>query len=173
MLRSKPTLGLIAILLGIFLGLGSCEKDDICVDGDTPLLVVGFFDQADAEQETAKDVTTLRIREVNSSGFPPSVSDRVTTDSIAIPLPNSATTVTYLLISNSADTDGNETGNIDTLDMSYTLSQRFVSRACGFVAVYEDLTVSLRNDSSNWIQDLVVVDSTVNSNNSIQLKVLH
>ena len=118
-------------------------------------------------------MTILRIREVNSSGFPPSVSDRVTTDSIAIPLPNSATTVTYLLISNSADTDGNETGNIDTLDISYTLSQRFVSRACGFVAVYEDLSVSLRNDSDNWIQDLVVVDSTVNSNNSIQLKVLH
>ena len=50
---------------------------------------------------------------------------------------------------------------------------RFVSRACGFVAVYDDISVSVRPDADNWIQDLVLIDTLVQFNNRIHLKALH
>ena len=173
MLRRQRAAYVWVLLLAVLLATGSCEKDDICVDGDTPLLAIGFFDLTDPEVLTAKEVSSLRIREINSEGFPPSVSDRSTTDSVAIPLPNNVQTVSYELISNSATIDDTETGNIDTLTITYTRGQRFVSRACGFVAVYEDITPSLVNDGDNWIQDIVVIDTTIRFTNRIHLKVLH
>ena len=173
MLRRRRAAYFSVVFLLVLAITESCEKDDICVDGDTPLFAIGFFDQTDPEQTTAKEVSSLRVREINSEGFPPSFSDRSTTDSIAIPLPNSSQSVSYILISNSATTDDVETGNIDTLTINYTLGQRFVSRACGFVAVYEDITPTLVNDSDNWIQDIVVIDTIVEFTNRIHLKLLH
>ena len=40
-LASKP----VRFLLLLFLILLSCEKDDICVDGDTPHLIIRFYDK--------------------------------------------------------------------------------------------------------------------------------
>jgi hypothetical protein len=173
MLRRQQNAYFWVFLFAGILLLGGCEKDDICVDGDTPLFVIGFFDVTDTEQTTEKDVSSLRIREISREDFPPSFTDRSTTDSVALPLPTNASTVTYILISNSATTNEVETGNIDTLDVTYTLSERFVSRACGFVAVYDEITVSVRPDADNWIQDLVLVDTLVEFNNRIHLKALH
>ena len=46
----KIHIGLL-LLLGIIF-ISSCEKDDICVEGDTPLLVIEFYD--------AEDTSTLK-----------------------------------------------------------------------------------------------------------------
>ena len=36
------------LLLFVFIAISACEKDDICVDGDTPLLIIRFYDAADS-----------------------------------------------------------------------------------------------------------------------------
>ena len=49
----------ILLILTVIVQFSSCEKDDICVEGDTPLLVIGFYDVTDT---TFKSVSNLRIR---------------------------------------------------------------------------------------------------------------
>ncbi|MEM9362243.1 MAG: DUF6452 family protein [Bacteroidota bacterium] len=152
----------------------SCERDDICTDGDTPLLVLGFFDSEDTT--LAKDVPTFRVfetilnTEVNT--FTGGTSNL---DSIGIPLRTDAITTSFALITNSAtDTDtGEETGNIDTLTITYTTRENFISRGCGFVINFDELDVQLTTDEENWIQDISIQQQTIENSNSIHVKIFH
>ncbi len=164
---------LIAILLVHF---SSCEKDDICVDGDTPLLVIGFFDAADTAE--VKQVSSLRILNTDISTVldNDTFTDRGNSpDSLSVPLRTNEVTTTYQFISDSeddADTE-EETGNIDTLTITYQVRENFVSRACGFVANFDELSISLSQGSENWIQDIQIVQSTIENSNNIHVKILH
>ena len=163
---------LIAILL---VHISSCEKDDICVDGDTPLLVIGFFDVTDTAE--AKQVTSLRIinTDITTVLENESFSDRSSPDSLLVPLRIDEVTTAYQFISDSADDDDTEeeTGNIDTLTITYQVRENFVSRACGFVANFDELSISLSQGSENWIQDIQIVQSTIENSNNIHVKILH
>ena len=160
----------------------SCERDDICVDGDTPLLVINFFDIEDTTM--VKSVSSLRITATDidsilsdneSFGF----SDRGNTgtraqDSIRVPLRTDNTNTSFTFITNSADDDmGVETGNIDTLTISYTTRENFISRGCGFVINYDALDVQLTLGSENWIQDISVQQQTIENSNTIHVKIFH
>ena len=151
----------------------SCEKDDICVDGDTPLLVIGFFDIEDTI--VAKDVPSLRIKEVVLDTVVNTIADRSTLDSIGIPLRNDAAGTTFAFINNSADDadTGEETGNIDSLTISYSTREAFVSRACGFVMNYDGLTITLPESANNWIQDISIVQQTIENSNNIHVKIFY
>ncbi len=156
--------------------VSSCEKDDICVDGDTPLLVIGFFDVVDTAE--AKQVPTLRI--INSDIATildnESFNDRSDSpDSLSVPLRTSEVTTTYTFISDSSDDADTqeETGNIDTLTISYQIRENFVSRACGFVSNFDELTVTLTTGTENWIQDIQIVQPTVENSNNIHVKIFH
>ncbi|WP_420322090.1 DUF6452 family protein [Flagellimonas sp.] len=164
----------ILLLTFLFVNVASCEKDDICVEGDTPLLVIGFFDINNPEQ--SKDVPFLRIREVILDNSINTITDRSSNlDSIGIPLRIDAASTQFAFITNSADdgTTGEETGNIDTLTISYNMREAFVSRACGFVANYDDLTVTLPASTSNWIQDITIVQQNIENSNNIHVKIFH
>ncbi|WP_435625138.1 DUF6452 family protein [Flagellimonas sp.] len=160
----------------------SCERDDICVDGDTPLLVIGFFDIDDTT--TVKSVSSIRIRATDidsvlsdneSFGF----SDRGNTgsspqDSILIPLRTDEINTSFTFITDSADDDaGLETGNIDTLTISYTTRENFISRGCGFVINYDTLDVQLTLGSENWIQDISIQQQTIENSNNVHVKIFH
>ncbi len=166
----KKKLFLLIIIFGAFL-ISACEKDDICVDGDTPLLILRFYDA----QDTAnfKSVTTLRIIGEGQDNPVNTFSDRSTTDSVAIPLRADQSATQFFLILNSADEDDLETGNIDTLSFAYTVEEVFVSRACGFVANFNDLNPQLTAGSENWIQSIEVVDTTVTNQFSAHVKIFH
>ena len=72
----------IAIWLSILLlyPLFSCEKDDICVDGDTPLLVIRFFDST--QPETPKAVSKLRVIGLGNGDPVPTIADRANLDQL-------------------------------------------------------------------------------------------
>ncbi|MGW9685846.1 DUF6452 family protein [Flagellimonas sp. 2504JD1-5] len=164
----------ILLLAFLFIQLASCEKDDICVEGDTPLLVIGFFDINNPEQ--SKDVPSLRIKEVILDNNVNTITDRASNlDSIGIPLRIDATSTQFAFITNSADdaTTGEETGNIDTLTISYNTRDAFVSRACGFVANFDDVNVGLPASTSNWIQDITIVQQTIENSSNIHVKIFH
>ncbi|NAY93149.1 hypothetical protein GTQ34_14635 [Muricauda sp. JGD-17] len=166
-----------ALLITILLvHISSCEKDDICVDGDTPLVVIGFFDVADTAE--TKQVTSLRIINTDISTVldNESFGDRSNSpDSLSVPLRINEVTTSYQFILDSADDEDTEeeTGNVDTLTISYQVRESFVSRACGFVANFNDLTVTLSEGTENWIQDIQIVQSTVENSNNIHVKIFH
>ena len=161
---------LLILLLGAFL-MAACEKDDICVDGDTPLLILRFYDAQNPDN--FKSVTSLRIIGAGQSGPVDTFTDRSNTDSVAIPLRADQSLTQFLLILDSADEEDAETGNIDTLNFQYTTQDVFISRACGFVANYIDLNPELNPDAENWIQNIEVVNAFVTKQDSAHVKIFH
>lgn len=166
----------ILLIASMLYYVSSCEKDDICVEGDTPLMIIGFFNIDDTS--AVKRVSSIRIRsiDIDSVLSNNTFSDRSTSpDSLQVPLRSNATTTMYEIISGSADDDETnlETGNIDTLTISYELGEAFVSRACGFVANYNNITVTVPESAENWIQDIKVVQPNVQNTDSIHVKIFH
>lgn len=162
---------LIVLLLCHF---SSCEKDDICVDGDTPLLIIGFFDVDDITE--SKNVPSLRIRAEGFETSPTTFTDRSSQDSVGIPLQIGANSTSFVLINNSDDDDDDptiETGNSDTLTFNYTVTENFVSRACGFVANFEELDTTRQVFTTDWIKRIQIVNPTVESSSAIHVKIFH
>ncbi|MBO0324035.1 hypothetical protein J0X14_17125 [Muricauda sp. CAU 1633] len=166
----------ILLIAALLVQISSCEKDDICVGGDTPLLVIGFFDIEDTI--TAKRVPSLRIRSLDNDSVweNETFSDRANSpDSLFVPLRINATNTSYEFIIDSADDEETEmeTGDIDPLTISYTTREAFASRACGFVMNYDGLSITLHESENNWIQDIRIVQPTVENSNSIHVKIFH
>lgn len=163
-LRQGAAMLLLCFLLG-------CEKDDICVDGDTPLLIIRFYDKDNPDM--IKPVSSLRVTGSGMTAPLPAVN-RVTTDSIAIPLSALANTSVFSFISNSEDDGGGmETGNTDVVHFNYDTFTVFVSRACGYVANYENLTVMVDADADNWITSTTVINPTVTDGTKAHLHIFH
>lgn len=165
-------IGILAAIL-LFTGFTSCEKDDICVDGDTALLIVNFYD-FEAEEETEKAVTKLRVVGEGQDTTVDTVVDRTDLTTVSVPLRANETTTTYNLISNSADNeDGDETGNTDTVTFNYATNEVYISRACGYVIHYNELTSTLTADAENWIKNVEVVETTVENIAVTHVKIYH
>ena len=169
MKRLLPILFLLSIVQ-----FSSCEKDDICVEGDTPLLIIGFFD---AEDTTAsKNVSRLRVRESGLDTIVDTFDDRTNRDSIGLPLRIASSSTEFVFIINSRDDEETEEelGNRDTLRFNYEVNERFVSRACGFVANYNSLdTVRQVRPDEDWIKRITLVDTNIVNSNAIHVKIFH
>ncbi len=163
---------IIVIGVGIF---SACEKDDICVDDDTPQLIIRFYD-ADNPTEL-KVVPGLRVIGVGNGNPVDTFSDRTSTlDSIAIPLKTNDISTQFSFILNSADDDnGAETGTTDQLLFSYETEEIFKSRACGFVVNYDNLTTDFSPATENWIQSIEIVKPSVTIEEEVtaHVKIFH
>lgn len=158
-------------LFALVVLLTHCEKDDICVDGDTPLLIIRFYDADDPA--TLKEVPSLRVVGLGQTTTVNTITDRSSLDSIGIPLRINEANTSYLLILDSEDEDDLEIGNIDTLTFNYTTNEVFISRACGFVANYDGLADELNVDAENWIQNIEIVSSMIQTQDSAHVKIFH
>ena len=163
--------GIGLILLVGFLAISSCEKDDICVDGDTPLLIIRFYDAADST--TLKSVADLRIIGIGNGEPVNTFTDRSSTDSVAVPLRINEAFTQFQIILNSDGEDNAETGNVDTLQFNYETNEVFISRACGFVANYEIEANTLTTDTDNWIQGIEITNPSVTLQDSAHVKIFH
>ncbi len=163
--------GIVMILLFGVLFFSSCEKDDICVDGDTPLLVILFYDATDTT--VLKSVSSLRIIGIGNGEPLDTFTDRSSIDSVGVPLRINEVNTQFQFILNSDGDDGAETGNIDTLQFNYQTNEVFVSRACGFVANYEIDTDSLTIDTDNWIQGIEITNPSITTQFSAHVKIFH
>ncbi len=159
------------IFLVGFLAISSCEKDDICVDGDTPLLIIRFYNATDST--ALKSVAGLRIIGIGNGEPVGTFTDRSSTDSVAVPLRINEVNTQFQIILNSDGDDDAETGNIDTLQFNYETNEVFISRACGFVANYEIETDTLTIDTDNWIQGIEITNPSVTSQDSAHVKIFH
>ncbi|WP_405381546.1 DUF6452 family protein [Maribacter sp. LLG6340-A2] len=161
----------ILCFIGI-IAISSCEKDDICVEGDTPLLVIEFYNISDTT--AIKNVPTLRVVGVGQNVTVNTVADRTALSTISIPLKTDVDMTSFIMINSSADNDeGFETGNIDTVNFSYQRMEDFLSRGCGFIVNYDELQANTTIDSDNWIQDIEVTRTQVINSDSTHVKIFH
>jgi hypothetical protein len=152
--------------------IASCEKDDICVEGNTPLMVIEFFDVDD--RDTPKNVTAFRAVGEGQTVTVNTVADRTSLSSITVPLQTDIDNTGFLLISDSEDNDdGFEIGNIDTVTFNYTRLEEFKSRACGFIVTYEELVGALQTDTDNWIQEIEIIQTEIINSDSTHVKIYH
>jgi len=160
------------LLFWAIIWASSCEKDDICVEGDTPLLVIEFYDATDTS--TLKEVTTLRVVGVGQSVTVGTFTDRSSLSSITIPLKTDEDSASFIMINESAsDDNGSEIGNLDTINFSYSRIEDFLSRGCGFIVNYDELEANVTADTDNWIQDIEITQSLVTNSDSTHVKIFH
>lgn len=160
-----------------------CEKDDIC-DANTPTtprLVIEFYNIN--SPDLTKRVTNLKvIGEGMEEGivFNENAIDeskyRANTTSISIPLKTTEDTCAYSFILN--DGSANEAIiNEDVLTFTYSRTNEYVSRACGFKTVYQlnSATPIAREDGPGrdgiWMQFVNLEDPYIENENEVHVKV--
>ncbi|MEP2935733.1 MAG: DUF6452 family protein [Gilvibacter sp.] len=161
---------LLGVLLVACIALG-CTRDDICPEDTptTPLLIVTFKDFADGQ--TPKSVPNLQVLDAFDTSI--QVLGSATTDSIAIPLRNFNDNTQFLFIKDSNSEDP-EVLNADRIQISYTLRDVYVNRACGFIANYDDLGVLLDDsDDDTWIISLQTLVNTIDNQDETHITILH
>jgi len=144
------------IVLGILLfAFASCEDDDFCAEPTTPRLIIEFYDK-----ESPSDKKPLPMY-VWADGKD-SVYQLATLDSILLPLDTQNTATHYKIAT---------TNIIDDLNLTYTVSDVYVSESCGYIAEFNDFTVETY--TSNWIDRLEVNSTKVENETETHIKIFH
>ncbi|MDO1500847.1 DUF6452 family protein [Winogradskyella maritima] len=158
------------LLIVIAFMLVACERDDICPESTptTPRLLVEFYDSADPE--TIKSVLGFTV--YGEGLYDPNAQNPDTskllvnnanTSAVALPLiigEDGEQTTTRYIFERDSNTDNN---NIDILEITYTTTLEFVSRACGFKAIFTDLQVEIVDDEDNWMNTTGFSEGNVNA----------
>lgn len=156
----------IGFLLLIIILMAACEKDDICIEPITPNLILRFYDNS--SQTDIKAVERLSVWADGKDTL--SAYTSVTLDSIVIPLNTQATQTVYNFKMNNVD--GNIANNmIDQLTISYDVEEVYVSRSCGFKAIFNNVTVT---SGTGWIQSFTPnTITTINNESSAHVQIFH
>lgn len=158
------------IILLCIIAIASCEKDDICIEGDTPLLTIDFYDATDTTK--LKDVPTLVVQGVLDGSTYPVIAN-VSLSSIEIPLRTDATNTTFILSENLTPADTTAV-NRDTITFNYETKELFVSRACGYIANYDGLQAGLSvADPTQWVKEIKIMTPLVTNDTITNVKILH
>ena len=153
----------------------ACEKDDICADGTptTARLIVKFYD-ATLPEET-KTVANLAVYGLNDQNEPVFFDNITNTDSLAVPLRTDANVTQLVFHKDITDLNDLLVGNTDNVDINYNREDQYVSRACGYKAIFELLSADLTADTDNWILNIEINtdNSTVENEQAAHIKVFH
>ena len=153
-------LALVSLLI-----LSSCEKDDVCVENDSVYINLVFYSVEDGS--TAKSVSGFSLLDLN--GDIVQNYDNTTVSAIALVLPTSETSY-GLILQKRTEVDGLTINTNDTLNFSYTPKATYVSRACGYIRTYTDLS---NHSTRNWVNEVIVNTPEINSNNDEHVAILH
>lgn len=160
---------LFSLLLSL---IWSCERDDICIEENTPHLIIRFFDHENPTEY--KKVINLKVQIEGIDGDYTNETITALTDSIAIPVKVTEDITSFKLILNGNDEDDTN-DNEDVFDLNYIREDVFVSKSCGYKVLYYDITTSLINDNDNWIRSIETVKDPqdILNQNSDHVKIFH
>ncbi|MFI1771500.1 DUF6452 family protein [Thalassobellus citreus] len=153
-------ISLLVIILIATIVYISCERDDICPENTptTPNLIIDIFNAESIED--AKNAVNLLIVGVGNKdtlGIYPS------TRTIVLPLNTNADSTQYILHNNyKVKEDGTIEGKKDTLTINYTRENVYVSRACGYKTIFNNVAFNV--ETNNWIQS----SQPANDNQSVE-----
>ena len=175
-MKKFSVLAILIILTGL-----SCERDDICSENTptTPSLVIRFYNVDDQEQ--TKQVRLLTVNGIDSEGNPlDDIVSSISTDSIVLPLrfqnEGVITKTRFQLIKDSdfdTDTNPNTFSNTDVIEVSYTPQFIYVSRACGYKSIFNNLQNTLIIDSDNWIFGYNIINPSIENKNTAHIVLYH
>lgn len=167
------------------IGLLGCERDDICAEttATTPRLIIEFYDADNPDD--LKSVPRLTAYGEGLVTDPENSSNatlvfNANVNKVELPLrieeENQTITSNFVLERNTnlrLDNDGSTDSNIDTIAISYIPQFEYVSRACGYKSIFVDLSVTANNDGDTWISSVEVVETTINNENTVHVRILH
>ena len=173
----------ITFLLFILVTSISCERDDICPDSlpTTPRLIIDIFDFNN--QENKKNVFKLLVAGVDND-FILTDYNIVTTDHLILPLKTDDDITEYVLIKdasindNGTPNDANDdfyNGNSDIITINYNRKEKYVSRACGYKTIFENVTLTIQDDGDKWIlsQQPINPNQSVEDETTTHFNILH
>ena len=160
----------LALILLLALTVWSCEKDDICSEDTetTPRLVLKFYDNNNPE--VVKSVSNILVHGTGNNAVIEGLNGTASRDSIFLPLKTDVSETSFSIYKNaSINNNGtpNDTsddyveGNEDVITVTYIVKEIYVSRACGYKTIFENVNVSFLNDSDNWIENIQSVDEDI------------
>ncbi len=150
-------LSLIALLIS------SCEKDDFCIEPITPNMIVRFYNATNISETKAVNDLTINISNLDS------IYTNESLDSVVIPLDVTSNQIIYNFSSGS---------NLDILTIDYEIEEVFVSRSCGFKAIFNNVTVT-SDVSNDWIIGLTetlentITIPTINDESAAHVQIFH
>jgi hypothetical protein len=170
----------------------SCERDDICAEttATTPRLLIEFYDISSPDD--LKSVLRLTAYGeglvLDDNGLetePIALSDATllfneNSDAIALPLridtegvPTSVRLIlekdTNLRLDDNTATNSNK----DILEINYIPEFVYVSRACGYKSIYDNLDIDLEPDGDNWISNIDIIETTIENENTVHVRIFH
>lgn len=160
------------LLCSISLGYMACERDDICLEEITPDLIIRFYDINNPG--TLKTVLGLKVNIQGIEGEYTNGTITTFTDSIAIPMEVTQNTTHFILTLPSDDTTTLDI-NPDTITLSYTQEDIFISRSCGYKTIFNDVSATLVIDEDNWIKALETTTDPfqITDENEAHVKIYH
>lgn len=150
-------LSLIAFLIS------SCEKDDFCIEPITPNMIVRFYNATNISETKAVNDLTINISNLDS------IYTNVSIDSVVIPLDVTSNQIIYNFSSGT---------NVDILTIDYEVEEVFVSRSCGFKAIFNNVTIT-SDVSNDWIIGLTetlentITIPTINDESAAHVQIFH
>ncbi|MDG1509824.1 MAG: DUF6452 family protein [Flavobacteriaceae bacterium] len=150
-------LSLIALLIS------SCEKDDFCIEPITPNMIVRFYNATNISETKAVNDLTINISNLDS------IYTNVSIDSVVIPLDVTSNQIIYNFSSGT---------NVDILTIEYEVEEVFVSRSCGFKAIFNNVTIT-SDVSNDWIIGLTetlentITIPTINDESAAHVQIFH
>lgn len=175
--KDKPLNKLSLLFICLLISIGfilSCEKDDICAEGTptTPQLIIRFYDLS--SQDDTKTVSGLFAYALDDQDNIISIDglSQSTRDSIAIPLRTGMNATRFVL---HRDYDAAEPleGNPEEITVTYDREDVYVSRACGFKTIFNNITFNVAPDGDNWILNSEIINVNVENENQAHVKVFH
>lgn len=202
MKRLFRTKNIIIVLLSLIVlpTIQNCERDDICAESTstTPRLIIEFYDADNTDD--LKNVPRLTVYG-DSPDIPIPDNDDFSSAILVDPLvepveyeyifnTNENTVSLPLLIGTEGDPtttrfvlekDTNlrlddifpETSNLDIIEISYTPEFVYVSRACGYKNIFNDLVITEDDDLDPWISSIEIVETTIENENTVHVRIFH
>ena len=141
----------------------SCEKDDFCIEPITPNMIIRFYNATNISETKAVNDLTINISNLDS------IYTNVSLDSIVIPLDVTSNQIIYNFSSGT---------NVDILTIDYEIEEVFVSRSCGFKAIFNNVTIT-SDVSNDWIIGLTetlentITIPTINDESAAHVQIFH
>lgn len=170
------------------LALQNCERDDICAESTatTPQLLIEFYDAT--EPDDIKSVSRLTAYgEGLPNPNPPietvdeTIVFNTNTNAIALPLligeEGTTTTSRFVLEKETnlrLDEDDTTNSNVDIIEISYITEFIYVSRACGYKSVFNNVTINIEAaDGTSWINNIEILETNIENENTVHVNILH
>ncbi len=183
---------LFIISLIAIITLQNCERDDICAEttATTPRLLIEFYDASNTDD--LKSVLRLTaygdglVVDENGMEIEPIVASDATLlfneNSNAVDLPlligtqGDRTTIRFVLekfTNFRIDDDPATESNRDIIEISYKPEFIYVSRACGYKSIFNDLDIDIVPDGDAWISNIIIDETTIENENTVHVRIFH